>query len=224
MKTELITNVSHDIKTPLTSIINYTDLLSKEADLTKTATEYIEVLRRQSSRLKKLTEDVLEVSKASSGTLTMEFTPCNLNVLLEQTAGEYEERTAEKRLSVILSLPEKTVNILADGRRLWRVLENLMNNICKYALENTRVYLTLTEEKESAVISFRNISKDPLNIAPKELTERFVRGDPSRNTEGSGLGLAIAQSLTEMQKGTFRIDIDGDLFKTTLTFPLLSQE
>ena len=224
MKTELITNVSHDIKTPLTSIINYTDLLSKEQNLSETSAEYLKVLQRQSARLKKLTDDIVEASKASSGVLSVNFAPCDLKVLLEQTVGEYEEKTAKADLTVLLTAPERPVTISADGRRLWRIFENLMNNICKYALPSTRVYLTLTSEADQAVITFRNISKDPLNIDPDELTERFVRGDQSRNTEGSGLGLAIARSLTELQKGTFRIQIDGDLFKVTLTFPLQKQD
>ena len=224
MKTELITNVSHDIKTPLTSIINYTDLLSKEESFSEKGKEYLSVLQRQSARLKKLTDDVVEVSKASSGTLSVEFAPCDLNVLLEQTVGEYQQRTEEKGLSVILTAPQTPVTISADGRRLWRIFDNLMNNVCKYALENTRVYLTLTQETGNAVITFRNISRDPLNVDSQELTERFVRGDQSRNTEGSGLGLAIARSLVELQRGTFRVDIDGDLFKVTLAFPLLTQE
>ncbi|MBP3301303.1 MAG: HAMP domain-containing histidine kinase [Clostridia bacterium] len=224
MKTELITNVSHDIKTPLTSIINYTDLLSKDESLSEKGKEYLSVLQRQSARLKKLTDDVVEVSKASSGTLSVEFAPCDLNVLLEQTVGEYQQRTEEKGLSVILTAPQTPVTISADGRRLWRIFDNLMNNVCKYALENTRVYLTLTQETGNAVITFRNISRDPLNVDSQELTERFVRGDQSRNTEGSGLGLAIARSLVELQRGTFRVDIDGDLFKVTLAFPLLTQE
>jgi len=224
MKTELITNVSHDIKTPLTSIINYTDLLSKEEGLSPQATEYLNVLRRQTARLKKLTDDVVEVSKASSGALVMEFTPCDLKVLLEQTVGEYKERTDEKNLSVLLNMPETPVTVSADGRRLWRIFDNLMNNVCKYALPGTRVYLTLAREAGQAVITFRNISKDPLNLDPEELTERFVRGDRSRNTEGSGLGLAIARSLTELQQGTFRTETDGDLFKVTIRFPLMSEK
>ncbi len=220
MKTELITNVSHDIKTPLTSIINYTDLLSKEPKLSNTAEEYIQVLQRQSARLKKLTEDIVEASKASSGAITLTKEPCDLGVLLEQTVGEYEDKTSEQQLKVLLSKPETAVTVLADGRRVWRIFDNLMNNICKYALPGTRVYLSLTEQEKSAIVTFRNISKNPLNIAPEELTERFVRGDTARSSEGSGLGLAIAQSLTELQQGKFEISIDADLFKVTLIFPL----
>ncbi len=220
MKTELITNVSHDIKTPLTSIINYVDLLSKENEFNDTAAEYLLVLQRQSARLKKLTDDIVEVSKASSGAIVIQKTPCDLGVLLEQTAAEYQEKTEECNLTVLLTKPEHQITILADGQKLWRVLDNLMNNVCKYALPGTRVYLDLTENGERASITFRNISKDPLNIRPEDLTERFVRGDASRHTEGSGLGLAIAQSLVELQQGTFDLSIDGDLFKVTVTFPL----
>ncbi len=222
MKTELITNVSHDIKTPLTSIINYVDLLSKETEMNDTTTEYLRVLQRQSARLKKLTDDIVEASKASSGVLVIDPAPCNLGVLLEQTAGEYEEKMQECGLTVLLSKPEQEVTVLADGKRLWRVFENLMNNICKYALSGTRVYLTVTQNEKDAVITFRNISKDPLNIPAEELTERFVRGDASRHSEGSGLGLAIARSLVELQGGTFEISIDADLFKVTITFPILN--
>lgn len=224
MKTELITNVSHDIKTPLTSIINYVDLLSKETEMNETTAEYLLVLQRQSARLKKLTDDIVEASKASSGALTIQPSPCDLGILLEQTSGEYQEKFQECNLTVLLTKPEKEVTVFADGRRLWRVFDNLMNNVCKYALPGTRVYLSLVEEDGRAVLSFRNISKDPLNIRPEELTERFVRGDASRHSEGSGLGLAIARSLVELQGGTFEISIDGDLFKATVTFPLMTEE
>lgn len=222
MKTELIANVSHDIKTPLTSIINYTDLLSKE-EQTEKGREYLEILHRQSNRLKKLTDDVVEASKASSGAITIDLAPCDLKILLEQTAGEYREKTDAKGLTVLLRLPDEPVVISADGRRLWRIFENLMNNVCKYALPGTRVYLDLTEEDGMARITFRNVSEQPLNHSPEELTERFVRGDSSRNTEGSGLGLAIARSLTELQNGKFKITVDGDLFKVTVSFPTLKK-
>ncbi len=222
MKTELITNVSHDIKTPLTSIINYVDLLSKENEMNETTAEYLLVLQRQSARLKKLTDDIMEASKASSGVLRIEPTPCDLGVLLEQTVGEYEEKIQASNLTVVLSKPEEEITVLADGKRLWRVFANLMNNICKYTLPGTRVYLGVTTEENNAVITFRNISKDPLNIPPEELTERFVRGDESRHSEGSGLGLAIARSFVELQEGAFEISIDADLFKVTITFPILT--
>lgn len=221
MKTELITNVSHDIKTPLTSIINYIDLLSKETEMNEKTAEYILILQRQSDRLKKLTDDLVEASKASSGVISMEFAPCDLGILLEQAVGEYGEKITEQNLSIRLSKPAHPVIIMADGKRLWRVFDNLMNNICKYALPGTRVYLSLSADENNGVITFRNISKDPLNIDPDELTERFVRGDTSRHSEGSGLGLNIARNLTELQKGTFDIAIDADLFKVTLSFPLL---
>ncbi len=224
MKTELITNVSHDIKTPLTSIINYVDLLSKEKEMNETTAEYLTVLQRQSARLKKLTDDIMEASKASSGVLILTPTPCDLGVLLEQTVGEYEEKLRGANLTVVLTKPEEKITVLADGKRLWRVFANLMSNICKYALPSTRVYLGVEQKEDRAVITFRNISKDPLNIPPEELTERFVRGDASRHNEGSGLGLAIARSFVELQGGTFEITIDADLFKVTITFPILTDE
>ena len=222
MKTELITNVSHDIKTPLTSIVSYVDLLDKE-ELNETARGYVDILKRQSSRMKKLTEDVVEASRASSGAITLEQTPCNLNVLLEQTAGEFQEALQSKQVETKLSLPEEQLFVLADGKRLWRIFDNLLSNIVKYALPNTRAYLSLERKQDRAEIIFRNISKDALNMDPQELTERFVRGDRSRNSEGSGLGLSIARSLTEIQNGTFSIEIDGDLFKVTVTFPLTNK-
>lgn len=216
MKAELITNVSHDIKTPLTSIINYVDLLKKEGVDSENAGEYLEVLERQSARLKRLTEDLVEASKASTGNISINLQKTNMNVLLNQTAGEYEERLEKNNLSLVLDLTEEELIVDADGRRMWRVFDNLMNNICKYAQPGTRVYLSSKKEYGKAVVSFKNISKEPLNINPDELTERFVRGDKSRNTDGSGLGLSIAKSLTELQGGMFNIQIDGDLFKVTI--------
>ena len=218
MKTELITNVSHDIKTPLTSIINYVDLIEKEEPENETMREYISVLKRQAARLKKLIEDLVEASKASSGTLSVEMARCEVGVLLEQTLGEYEDKLTEKGLTPVVSAPEEPIFILADGRRLWRVFDNLLNNICKYAQPDTRVYISLERIGHRAVITFRNISKDPLNISSDELMERFVRGDSSRNTEGSGLGLSIARSLTELQNGRLALSIDGDLFKAIVSF------
>ncbi|MBQ4598684.1 MAG: sensor histidine kinase [Clostridia bacterium] len=218
MKTELITNVSHDIKTPLTSIINYVDLIEKEEPESETMHEYISVLKRQAARLKKLIEDLVEASKASSGTLSVEMARCEVGVLLEQTLGEYEDKLTEKGLTPVVSAPEEPIFILADGRRLWRVFDNLLNNICKYAQPDTRVYISLERIGHRAVITFRNISKDPLNISSDELMERFVRGDSSRNTEGSGLGLSIARSLTELQNGRLALSIDGDLFKAIVSF------
>lgn len=222
MKTELITNVSHDIKTPLTSIVSYVDLLKKEEMPNDRAKEYLDVLDRQSARLKKLTEDLVEASKASTGSLTVDLQPTDVNVLLTQTAGEYQEKLAARDLALILTPAEGTANISADGRLLWRVFENLFSNIHKYAQQGTRVYLTCQATDREVTITFRNISATPLNISADELMERFVRGDASRNTEGSGLGLSIARSLTQLQHGTFSLTIDGDLFKATLTFPRLS--
>lgn len=220
MKTELITNVSHDIKTPLTSIINYVDLIKKQEPENPTMREYIDVLDRQSNRLKKLIEDLVEASKASSGALKVTFAPSDAGVLLSQAEGEYEERFTAAGLIPVLNIPQQEVCILADGRHLWRVFDNLMNNICKYTQPGTRVYIDLAAEDGKAVISFKNISRCALNISGDELMERFVRGDSSRSTEGSGLGLSIARSLTELQNGTMRLSVDGDLFKVVLTFPL----
>lgn len=224
LKTELITNVSHDIKTPLTSIINYVDLLKKEGMDSPNAAQYLDVLERQSARLKKLTEDLVEASKASSGAINVVKAPTNVQVLLEQTVGEFEERLSQKEIQVVLSPCEEQCVILADGRLLWRVFDNLMSNICKYALAGTRVYLSMENTGSAIRITFKNISAYPLNISGEELMERFVRGDRSRNTEGSGLGLSIARSLTELQGGVLEIQIDGDLFKSVITIPALTQE
>lgn len=221
MKTELITNVSHDIKTPLTSIVNYVDLIKKEEPESETMREYIDVLDRQSARLKKLIEDLVEASKASTGAISMEMARCEVGVLLEQTLGEYEEKLIERSLTPVVSQPEEPICIMADGRRLWRVFDNLLNNICKYAMPETRVYISLEKVGKRAVITFRNISRDPLNISSDELMERFVRGDASRNTEGSGLGLSIARSLTDLQGGNLSLAIDGDLFKATVIFDIV---
>ena len=220
LKTELITNVSHDIKTPLTSIINYVDLIKKQEPTDETLKQYIEVLDRQSTRLKKLIEDLIEASKASSGALATHPEPCELGVLLAQVCGEFSEKLQSAGLTVVTQAPEEPVVVLADGRHLWRVFDNLMNNICKYAQSGTRVYLALKAEAGQAVVSFRNISREALNISGEELMERFVRGDRSRHTEGSGLGLSIARSLTELQGGRLQLEVDGDLFKVLLTFPL----
>ncbi|NLD87621.1 MAG: sensor histidine kinase [Clostridiales bacterium] len=218
MKTELITNVSHDIKTPLTSIINYSDLIMKEECDNPKIIEYSEVLHRQSQRLRRLTDDLVEASKASSGAMDVTLTPCEVGTILLQAAAEYEERLAMNDLSLVTTLPEETVTILADGAKLWRVLDNIMSNACKYSLPGTRIYLTLEKTDKTAVITLKNISSKPLNITAEELIERFVRGDASRNTEGNGLGLSIAKSLTELQKGYLGVTIDGDLFKVTIKF------
>lgn len=222
MKTELITNVSHDIKTPLTSIVSYVDLLKKQEMPTPEAKEYLEVLDRQSAKLKKLTEDLVEAAKASTGSMTVNFQRTDVNVLLTQSAGEYQEKLQSKTLQLLLTPAKDTPAISADGRLLWRVFENLLSNIYKYALPGTRVYLTCESDENTVTITFRNISATPLNITADELMERFVRGDDSRHTEGSGLGLSIARSLTQLQKGTFDLSIDGDLFKAVLTFPRIS--
>ena len=219
-KSELITNVSHDLKTPLTSIINYVDLLKKEEIENPTAREYIEVLDRKSQRLKKLTEDLVEASKASTGALTVNKDDLDLVQLIRQAMGEYEEKLTNAGLSLVTNLPEGEIRIRADGRHVWRVLDNLLNNCVKYALEGTRVYLDASAWNGNAVITVKNISRNPLNIPAEQLVERFVRGDESRTTEGSGLGLSIARSLTELQGGRFSLDIDGDLFKAKVLLPL----
>lgn len=220
LKTELITNVSHDLKTPLTSIINYADLLGTQNEDPEQVAEYAEVLLRQSKRLKKLLDDLLEASKATTGNLEVNLEPCEISVLLSQAVGEYEQRFEEKQLALIVRQPEESVVITADGRHLWRVFDNLLNNICKYAQENTRVYLTVEKDEREVRIIFRNMSKYPLELSAEELKERFVRGDKSRHMEGNGLGLSIAGSLTELQGGHMDITTDGDLFKVILKFPV----
>lgn len=223
-KTELITNVSHDIKTPLTSIINYVDLMKKEEITDPTMQSYVEVLDRQSARLKKLIEDLMEASKASTGSLEVNLEQCDVGVLMTQMVGEYEERAAAESLQFIVNGSESPIMIMADGRHLWRVFDNLLGNACKYAMPGTRIYIDLHMEDIGpgvSVITFKNVSKSQLNISSEELMERFVRGDSSRNTEGSGLGLSIAQSLTELMGGTLVLMVDGDLFKVTLRFPIV---
>lgn len=217
-KTELITNVSHDIKTPLTSIINYVDLLEKEEIPNENAKEYLEVLERQSARLKKLIEDLIEASKASSGSLSVNLEKLEAGVLLVQTVGEFKEKTEKNKLDLQIKKPEEPIYIMADGRHFWRVIDNLMNNICKYAQPETRVYINLEQTGEKVQITFRNTSRYPLNISSEELMERFVRGDSSRNTEGNGLGLSIAGSLMELMHGKMQLFVDGDLFKVVLEF------
>lgn len=220
-KTELITNVSHDIKTPLTSIINYSDLIGKEEPGSEKIAEYADVLKRQSEKLKRLLEDLIEASKASTGNLDVHLTPCDAVVLVTQAEGEYQEKLDAAGLTLVAKKPEDPLYILADGRRLWRVFDNLMNNVCKYSQPGTRVYLTLEKQGSEAVFTFRNTSREELNVTPEELMERFVRGDSSRSTEGSGLGLSIARSFTELQNGKMELDIDGDLFKVILRFAAL---
>ena len=220
LKTALITNVSHDIKTPLTSIVNYVDLLKKEDIPSPEAREYIAALDRQSHRLKKLTEDLVEASKASSGVLNVDLQPTDVNVLFSQIEGEYQERLAACQLTLVTQPPAPGTVIRADSRLLSRVMDNLVSNICKYALPSTRVYVVSTLSREAVTISFKNVSRDELNISPDELMERFVRGDASRHTEGSGLGLSIARSLVQLQGGRFDLAIDADLFRADITFPL----
>ncbi len=217
-KTELITNVSHDIKTPLTSIINYVDLMEKEEIDNPKVQEYLAVLDRQSARLKKLIEDLMEASKASTGNIKVELEKCDATVMLTQVVGEFEDRAKKSALDIVVNSPEPPANIMADGRHLWRVIDNLMSNICKYAQPGTRVYIDLEKYNGMVIMTFRNTSRYQLNISSEELMERFVRGDSSRNTEGSGLGLSIARSLTELMGGNFAIQIDGDLFKAILSF------
>ena len=218
LKTELITNVSHDIKTPLTSIVNYVDLLKKE-ELTGPAAEYLAVLDRQSNRLKKLTEDLVEASKASTGNMAVSLQPLVVNEIILQAVGEYDEKLTAGKLEVIVSTFEGNLTAMADSRLLWRVLDNLLSNVCKYAMAGSRVYIDLGRNEGRVVLSMKNVSRDRLNISPDELMERFVRGDASRHTEGSGLGLNIARSLMELMGGTFSIAVDGDLFKAELTLP-----
>ena len=221
MKTELITNVSHDIKTPLTSIINYADLIGKVETDNTTIKEYADVLHRQSEKLKRLIDDLIEASKASTGNIELNMERCDLNVIIPQITGEYNDRLNEMGLSLITKVPEEPVLIMADGRRLWRVFDNLMGNILKYSLPGTRVYITMVRQNGEAIIVFKNTSRDPIDLTPEELTERFVRGDESRNTEGNGLGLSIAKSLVELQGGAISLYADGDLFKVILRFPLI---
>lgn len=218
LKTELITNVSHDIKTPLTSIINYVDLLQKDDMDEKTRQEYIEVLSRQSARLKKLIEDLVEASKASTGNIQINWAEIDANMLLEQAVAEYEDKLANAGLKVVFTRSEVPAVIRADGQHLWRVFDNLLANISKYAMPGTRVYASVIHETGSVRIEFKNISREALNVSSDELMERFVRGDSSRNTEGSGLGLSIANSLCTLMRADFKLSIDGDLFKAVIEF------
>ncbi len=226
LKADLITNVSHDIKTPLTSIINYVDLIKRENIESDKVKGYVEVLDSKSQRLKQLTDDLVEASKISSGNISLQWEQINLVELVNQTIGEFSEKFEQKSLTPVIQYTGNAMYIEADSRRIWRVVENLFNNIVKYAMEGTRVYIEMSDlsdgdGKRYVEFSLKNISAQPLNINADELTERFIRGDVARSTEGSGLGLSIAKNLTEAQKGTFQIVLDGDLFKVILTFALL---
>lgn len=223
-KTELITNVSHDIKTPLTSIINYVDIIKKKDIEDEELKSYIDVLDRQSGRLKKLIEDLVECSKAQTGNITVNKTSLDIGVLLTQTVGEYQEKFEASQLSLVVEQPEEALYVSADGRLLWRAVDNLLNNACKYSLTGTRVYLKLEKLGNEAVVTLKNVSKDQLNVSSDELMERFVRGDSSRNTEGSGLGLSIAKSLIELQQAKMELQIDGDLFKVVIRYKLIGGE
>lgn len=218
LKTELITNVSHDIKTPLTSIINYVDLLKQEEIKNEKAKEYIAILDQKSQRLKKLIEDLVEASKVSTGNVKLNLESINICELIKQMIGEFEDRFKKKGLDIIINMPNEGIYVKADNRYMYRVIENLFSNISKYALENSRVYVDIYDKGETVEIEIKNISKDKLNISVDELMQRFVRGDKSRNTEGSGLGISISKSLTELQNGKFNMEIDGDLFKVELEF------
>ncbi|MEF9915919.1 MAG: HAMP domain-containing sensor histidine kinase [Lachnospiraceae bacterium] len=222
-KTDLITNVSHDIKTPLTSIVNYVDLLKREHISDEKIKGYIQILDEKSQRLKQLTEDLVEASKISSGNITMELMNMDFKELLQQTIGEFEDKFHVRGLEILVEETQDAVVIEADGRRMWRVLENLFRNVEKYAMPNSRVYIALSIVESNMIFTVKNISESALNISAEELTERFIRGDISRSTEGSGLGLSIAKNLVTLQKGKFDIYLDGDLFKVTITFPVQSQ-
>jgi len=219
LKTDLITNVSHDIKTPLTSIINYVDILKRSNIEDPKIQGYLEILEAKAQRLKTLTEDVVEASKVSSGNINLQLMDVNLVEMMNQTTGEFAEKFEHKNLELIQTLPNEPAIIHVDGRRMWRVLENLYNNAAKYAMPGTRVYADLSVSESEVKFSLKNVSEQQLNISADELTERFIRGDISRSTEGSGLGLSIAKSLTEMQGGVFELYLDGDLFKVDIRFP-----
>ena len=224
LKTELITNVSHDIKTPLTSIINYSDLISKEECENENIKGYASALHRQSERLKKLINDLMDASKVNTGNIEVLLAPCEADIFLTQAVGEYEEKLKTHELQLVTKMPQESLKIMVDGRHMWRIFDNLMNNVFKYAQGGTRVYLTLEKIEDKAVFSLKNISHYPLDISSEELLERFVRGDKSRHTEGSGLGLSIAKSLTELQNGEFALTVDGDFFKAVLKFPMVLED
>ena len=225
MKTELITNVSHDIRTPLTSLITYTDLLKTETDPEKVR-EYIEILDQKSKRLKVLTDDLFAAAKASSGDIPIDLQKIDVVALVNQGIGEVSELISAQELDFKLNYPEEKMYVTADGKLLWRAIENVLSNIFNYALEGSRVYIDIlvNDEQTMTMINFKNISKYELNITEEELMERFKRGDESRTSQGSGLGLSITKSLIENQNGTFEINIDGDLFKSMISLPTLVED
>ena len=224
LKSELITNVSHDIKTPLTSIINYVDLIKRENIENEKVKEYIKVLDEKSQRLKHLTEDLVEASKANTGNLNLDMEKIDFMQLIHQTIGEFQDKFEERQLKTVVKLDKSPVWIYADGRRVWRVMENLLQNIYKYAMPQTRVYIESVTTSKKTTVTIKNISENPLNIPASELTERFIRGDVARTTEGSGLGLSIAKSLTELMNGTFELYLDGDLFRVSIGFDRMGVE
>ena len=219
LKTDLITNVSHDIKTPLTSILNYVGILRQTDPADPKVQDYLNILEAKAQRLKTLTEDVVEASKVSSGNISLEYMDLDLSEMIQQTQGELEEKFEARNLAIVTDLPAEPAVVHVDGRRMWRVLENIYGNAAKYAMPGTRVYATLKTDDTKVRFSLKNVSEHQLNIQADELTERFIRGDISRSTEGSGLGLSIAKSLTTMQGGTFDLYLDGDLFRVDITFP-----
>ena len=224
LKTDLITNVSHDIKTPLTSIINYVAIL-KQSDIADPKIQgYLDILEAKAQRLKTLTEDVVEASKVSSGNISLEYMDVDLVEMIQQTEGEMAEKFEARNLIMIVNLPAEPAVVHVDGRRMWRVLENIFGNAAKYAMPGTRVYADLKLEEDTVDLSLKNVSEHQLNISADELTERFIRGDLSRSSEGSGLGLSIAQSLTTMQGGTFNLYLDGDLFRVNIRFPRVKKQ
>ena len=224
MKAELVTNVSHDIKTPLTSIINYVGLIRREEIQNEKLLNYVDILESKSQRLKQLIEDLIEASRASSGEIELNVIRLNFSELLNQVVGENIDRFETKKLEIVSVISKKPVMINADGRHLFRITENVLNNAYKYSKEDTKVYLALVSDGKEAIMTLENTSVRPIEESPDELMERFVRGDKSRTTEGSGLGLSIAKSLTELMRGKFKIEIKEDDFKVIIRFPIAEEE